>query len=542
MIVIRQRGYMYIVSVFITLLLCINISVHVQAANQCPNDRDCDGIEDYQEDLNHNGQLDVYLGETDPDNPDSDYDGLLDGEERFLNGHVADVLMQHQMQLSYAKRLDPMNSDSDGDCIPDGVELGVSKNRINEILEMYDDKPKYEFSHQCKYLLELNHISDFDSELSLNSAIIYNDDGNALIYSSNQHELHVNISMLFDMDPSTITDPTNNDTDIDGINDGLEDINLSGHRDMHEHDAENNNQRWLESDPLIMDSDGDGLRDGDEGDRNHNGILEKSESSFLLADTDFDGVSDFDENRLGLFPNACDTDEDGLSDGIETGMIQPNVIKNCHGLMAVGSNFMQLAQLDPKNPDSDGDGLRDGDEDSNHNGWLDPLETDPSSSDTDGDALDDGVEMMLDNNNDGFMDFNLEDVKGNRGCLTPEILTDIDCDGIPNARDMDSDNDGCSDMDEGGWQDANGDLVPDVYDPQYKICQEAMPRQSVASDKNVDHAINDDEQSQQFAGRSFGYGDGAACQLSAMNIFYKNYSIVCYYMLLTVLCLFFQKK
>ncbi len=46
--------------------------------------------------------------------------------------------------------------------------------------------------------------------------------------------------------------------------------------------------------------------------------------------------------------------------------------------------------------DTDGDGLSDSDEDVNHNGIIDALETSPCNSDTDNDKMDDGWEVTYD--------------------------------------------------------------------------------------------------------------------------------------------------
>ncbi len=53
-----------------------------------------------------------------------------------------------------------------------------------------------------------------------------------------------------------------------------------------------------------------------------------------------------------------------------------------------------LADTSP-GQDSDGDGISDADEDSNHNGLVDPGESDPASTDTDRDNVPDGVERQL---------------------------------------------------------------------------------------------------------------------------------------------------
>ncbi|MCB9551785.1 MAG: hypothetical protein H6705_07860 [Myxococcales bacterium] len=66
-------------------------------------DRDGDGLGDDEEDLDGDGVVDP--GETDPDNPDTDGDGLPDGVE--VRGE---------------NPTDPTRADTDGDGLPDGIE------------------------------------------------------------------------------------------------------------------------------------------------------------------------------------------------------------------------------------------------------------------------------------------------------------------------------------------------------------------------------------------------------------------------------------
>lgn len=252
------------------------------------------------------------------------------------------------------------------------------------------------------------------------------------------------------------------DNDGDGLTNCEEDLDQDGVWD--EEDGE--------TDPENADTDGDGLIDGEEGDRDGDGVLGPDESDPLEADTDGDGLEDGDEARIGTKRNTCDTDEDGLSDGIEMGKIQPDDINGCHGLQAAGTNFHNPYAMDPLNPDSDADGLEDGEEDLNGNGWCDPEETDPTTVDTDRDGIEDGVEMLGDFDGDGIPDFDYRLVQGEGDCTPPEDISDLDCDGIPNGRDDDSDNDGCPDAQEGGWLDANGNGIPDVFDNESKTCPE----------------------------------------------------------------------
>ena len=84
------------------------------------------------------------------------------------------------------------------------------------------------------------------------------------------------------------------------------------------------------SNPLVGDTDGDGLSDGEEVNVYH--------TNPLVSDTDGDGLTDGDEVHLyGTNPTDADTDDDLLSDGFE---------------VTYGTN--------PLVADTDGDGLIDG--------------------------------------------------------------------------------------------------------------------------------------------------------------------------------------
>lgn len=111
------------------------------------------------------------------------------------------------------------------------------------------------------------------------------------------------------------------------------------------------------TDPLNADTDGDGLKDGEE--------MQKYNSDPLKADSDGDGLKDGEEvNIYKTSPTKADTDDDGLNDFAE----------------------VITYKSDPLNADTDGDTLKDGAEVNTH-------KTDPTKADTDGDKLKDGVEV-----------------------------------------------------------------------------------------------------------------------------------------------------
>lgn len=95
------------------------------------------------------------------------------------------------------------------------------------------------------------------------------------------------------------TDPHNVDTDGDGLTDYLE-IYTLGYN------------------PLAIDTDEDGILDGDE-DEDEDGLsnlFEVSEfgSNPIFSDSDHDGLKDDEELKFGTSPVMKDTDEDGISD------------------------------------------------------------------------------------------------------------------------------------------------------------------------------------------------------------------------------------
>ena len=116
----------------------------------------------------------------------------------------------------------------------------------------------------------------------------------------------------------------------------------------------------LGTDPLNPDSDGDGMSDGFEV---ANGF-DPLDPADAVLDADVDGLTNAEEAARGTDPNAADSDGDGLTDGDEV---------NNRG-------------TDPLAVDTDLDGLSDGDEVSLHG-------TDPLLIDTDGDGAADGIEL-----------------------------------------------------------------------------------------------------------------------------------------------------
>jgi hypothetical protein len=433
-------------------------------------DWDKDGIPNIQEDLNQDGAVSLESGETDPRLPDSDGDGLTDGtellhrigfeeklkwakEEYLSKDHVVTA----KISFKDLSRLDPSRADSDEDCLPDGLELGVVSFEFPAVAKVeYStlQAPPLLMNSGCLEILKAHQLYQVDLTAPEKSTLTIK---NSLLRDKSKPATLANVIGIYDMDPSTHTDPTNKDSDNDRLMDGAEDWNWDGKGDTTETDAKS------------ADSDKDGLADGDE-DRNGNSIADKDETSPLLADSDHDGVADAQEVKTGANPMHCDSDGDGEPDGIENNIPNENAAAGCPGAPTGGSNFANPSVLSSSSVDSDRDGLKDGDEDANHNGWLDPNESDPTTVDTDGDGITDDVEMTGDTDHNGTPDFFVGDIDNGGKCHPPISISDVDCDGLSNAQDSDSDNDGCPDRSEGLNASNTAHNIPAVYTRESKQC------------------------------------------------------------------------
>ncbi|MCC6456060.1 MAG: hypothetical protein IT328_13990 [Caldilineaceae bacterium] len=291
-----------------------------QVFSRCSlSDSDRDGLTDDQE----AGQSPVLCGEgvtptwvTDPSRADTDGDGVPDLAE--ICGYQVTLRSTGQ---TITVQTNPTNPDTDGDTAPDGVEAELGGNPTDP-----GDR---------------NQFADDDGDGVVNVGETTTRE--IVIWEvSNSPAL---CNTVCDQGPQTVrsvtSDPSNPDTDGDGLRDGEE--------------------LQLGSDPSNVDTDGDGL-------------------------TDFEEVHGFelrDQGFITLDPVDADTDNDKLSDGAEVEVVDNETTR---WIVRVVGETPYRVFSDPLQADADFDTLVDGDERTPG--------TDPNKANTDEDARDDATEVI----------------------------------------------------------------------------------------------------------------------------------------------------
>ena len=480
-------------------------------------DSDNDGIPDAVEDANHNGVVDP--GETDPANPDTDGDGLVDGFEMNAAADLphgvrsgADAQTYwHSLQPGLFKLVSfapPTNNDFDGDGLVNALDPDDDNDGVLTKDELSGSAyPGYAGALSDPY----NKDSDGDG-LTDRQEITY---GTNVLNKFSDADTLSDGTEVKRWDPTAGngtgawigwgTNPLDPDSDHDGINDG---VGIDG----------------LVIDGVPVDTDGDGMINALDVDSDNDGLDDSQELALgtdaANFDTDGDGWPDGYEYHLasrGFDPKVADADNDGdgLPNGVETAWWKtlPNSNDSDHdGIPDAKENsdstgWYLADQAGNRLPagtayapglikmpiDSDNDGLINAlDSDSDNDGIPDAVErvgvtdvhgnlvkTDAYNADTDGDSLSDGAELFVfhtdpknrDTDGDGLSDgAEIKDYKTdplnpdtdgdgrNDGLGNEGLLVDSDGDGIVNAIDRDSDNDGLTDA----VEDANHNGVVDA--------------------------------------------------------------------------------
>lgn len=174
-------------------------------------DTDRDGLSDEEEDSNRNGEYDPETDASDLFDQDTDDDGLSDFAEEpgeaFAVGWVPYSLRDpHMTPFPWSTSNEHPDSDDDG--LPDGLELGVTQ-----------------------------PIAGFEYQRAGQTIVIKGTDTDAtFVWKDSEGTEHVRKCFIADLDPKSISNPRFEDTNEDGVLDGVSDANANGRMDEGEHD------------------------------------------------------------------------------------------------------------------------------------------------------------------------------------------------------------------------------------------------------------------------------------------------------------------
>lgn len=151
------------------------------------------------------------------------------------------------------------------------------------------------------------------------------------------------------------------------------------------------------------------------------------------ADKDMDGIGKCDEKKIGTDPLNPDTDGDGLNDGEEYLTYKTNPLQadsDVDGL--TDSEEVKSTKTNPLMADTDGEGLNDGEEVNNY-------KTDPLVADTDKEGLNDAYEVMTSKTNPLLADTDkdgLTDAEELNKYKTNPLVADTDGEGLSDSEEV----------------------------------------------------------------------------------------------------------
>ena len=399
----------------------------IDALDSAKEDADGDGVPDQSDPANNNPCIPDMNSSACQEGPDSDGDGLPDALEEAVG-------------------TDPNNADSDGDGVSDGEEVGGEPgNPADSDGDGTIDARDPDNGNPCAPQMNNSACqegadSDGDGLSDALEETLGTDPNNADSDGDGAGD-----GEEVGSDPDN---PLNGDGDdiIDALDSAKEDADGDGVPDQS--DPANNNPCIPDMNSSACqegpDSDGDGLPDA---------LEEAVGTDPNNADSDGDGVSDGEE--VGGEPgNPADSDGDGTIDARD-----PDNGNPC--IPDMNSSACQ------ESPDSDGDGIPDArDLDDDNDGIPDEAEDD-GRVDTDGDGIPDSLD--LDTDGDGLLDLfesgadsaeldkdndgRIDDGFGENG-LADSVETSVDS-GI-----TDYNGDGIEDT----QRDSDGDRIPDFRD------------------------------------------------------------------------------
>jgi uncharacterized protein (TIGR03382 family) len=443
-----------------------------------PADDDMDGLTNAEE---------AELG-TDPQDADSDDDGVLDGAEaNYADDTDGDGL------------INPLDPDSDNDGLFDGTEVGVTTAHADTDVGAGHFRPDADpATHTSMVDRDTDHggvpdgAEDTDKDGQVDTgerdprdpaddATPPADDDMDGLTNAEEGELGTDpqdadsdddgvidgaeANYSDDTDGDGLINPLDPDSDNDGLFDGTETgvTTPNADTDVGAGHFTPDADPSTHTGPLDPDTDDGGVPDGAE-DVNHNGRIDGTETDPLdpaddstVVDDDGDGLSNPEEAELGTDPQDADSDDDGVLDGAEAnygddtdgdGMINPLDPDSDNDGITDGTEVGVTTphpdtdttaghftpDADPAThtsmvvTDTDHGGVPDGEEDTDHDGQVDAGERDP---------LDPADDQPLDRDHDGVLD-----VVDNCPDTANPDQDDPDHDGLGSACDDDDDGDG----------------------------------------------------------------------------------------------------
>jgi hypothetical protein len=363
---------------------------------------------------------------------------------------------------------DPNNTDTDGDGLPDGDEIWIY--HTNPLSADSDGDGINDGDEVQNRTDPLNRDSDGDG-LSDGDEATWGTDPTKPDTDGDGWSDGAEVAAGTDpLDPNS----TPQDEDQNGLPDNWEDIYWPGGEsggagaDPDVDDLINGGELDHGTNPTTPDTDGDGFPDGWEVDHSYDPLDPNDPDP--AGDDDSDGLTNQEEYERHTDPRNRDTDGDGLPDGWEVDYGFDPLDPNDPGANA-DPDHDKLSNLDeytnetnPLDPDTDDDGFPDGWEVDNGYDPTDPADPVPTGDD-DGDGLSNGDEYTggtdphnPDTDGDGYND---GDDPAPTNPAVPDANTDRDGDGLSNTTeeglgtdpdDPDTDNDGFDD----GWEVDNG--------------------------------------------------------------------------------------
>jgi thioredoxin-like negative regulator of GroEL len=309
-----------------------------------------------------------------------------------------------------------------------------------------------------------------------------------------------------DSDNDGIPNAQDSDSDNDGIPDSEEGVE-DDDRDTIPNYLDTSLDEDIDGIPDVIegsaDIDNDGIINAFDIDSDNDGILDSFEAQISGNDNDEDGIDDIfdadiggdDPDGDGISYQAIDTDNDGIADLLDAdsdGDRIPDALEAFIGFKDIDNDGIwdryDQSQTGGVDVDNDGiDDLYDADQtnglDADNDGINDLLVLlndhnqnfipDHLEIDSDNDGIHDSVEAQVsgfDHDNDGIDDTfdadlaNEVDTNGD-GIIDIFTFIDTDADGVIDMNDLDSDNDGDTDVFEANIQDDDNNAIADAGTP-----------------------------------------------------------------------------